>query len=123
MATETQSDCGISPAAQVEELEGDQTPGIDLKALIPEKVRNFQEDAEKGLEMKSRRFSNLNRNSMSRPKVDLLSELAEERYTTLYEQMEAAISERDEIQRMVINFKILVTRVAFIILIIITFRS
>ena len=52
--------------------------------------------------MSSRRFSSLHRDHMNRPRVDILTELAEEGHTTLYEQMEKAISERDDIQVKVI---------------------
>ena len=65
---------------------------------MPQSVRNFQEREAGTL---SRTFSNLSRNPTNRPKLDILTDLAEKGYTSLYEQMEEAISEHDEIQRAV----------------------
>ena len=69
---------------------------------IPEKLKKLQENPREGLEMSTRRFSYLTKNSMNRPKVDILTELAKEGHTTLYEQMEQAISECDDIQAKVL---------------------
>ena len=68
-----------------------------MSIQIPEKLKKLQENPREGQEMNTRRFSNLNKNSMNRPKVDILTELAKEGHTTLYEQMEQAISDRDDI--------------------------
>ena len=61
-------------------------------------MRDFQEREAGTL---SRTFSNLSRNPTNRPKLDILTDLAEEGYTSLYEQMEETISEHDEIQEAV----------------------
>ena len=84
-------------------VEVKRTSHMELKELqIPDKLKKLQENPRVGQQMNKRRLSSLSRNPKNRPKVDILTELAKEGNGTLYEQMEQAISECDDIQEKVI---------------------
>ena len=84
-------------------VEVKQASHMELKELqIPDKLKKLQENPGLGQQMNKRRLCSLSHNPKNRPKVDILTELAKEGYGTLYEQMEQAISECDDVQEKVI---------------------
>lgn len=90
-------ECEITSNQEHPAVEDEQTHDIELKELrIPDTLKNLQENPGVGHQMNRRRLSSLSHNPKNRPKVDILTELAQEGYGTLYEQMEKAISECEE---------------------------
>lgn len=90
-------------------MENKQTHDIELKELrIPDTLKKLQENPGVGHQMNRRKLSTLSRNPENRPKVDILTELAQEGHGSLYEQMEKAISEckksEDILEKVIILF-------------------